>query len=307
MARPLRFVPPNALVEVTTRTVHGRFLLRPSAEVNDMILGIVGRAQTLYPVRIHAFVVLSNHVHALLSVDDAAQLAAFMAFVNGNIAREIGRLHEWRHRFWARRYRAIVVADDIAAVDRLRYILQNGCKEGLVDRPADWPGLSCVQALAAGKELCGTWLDRTAEFHARRRGERIIPGQFGSAYRVHLSPLPCWSDLSPARHRAACADLVAQVEAETSAARLDSREACVGPQRILAQHPHDRPVASDNSPAPLVHASSTDARKAFRRTYAAFVDAFRTAVACLRRGLEANFPVGAFPPGAPFVVPPAPA
>ena len=146
MARPLRFVPPNALVEVTTRTVHGRFLLRPSAEVNDMILGIIGRAQTLYPVRVHAFVVLSNHVHALLSVDDAAQLAAFMAFINGNIAREIGRLHEWRHRFWARRYRAIVVADDLAAVARLRYILQNGCKEGLVDRPGDWPGLSCVRA-----------------------------------------------------------------------------------------------------------------------------------------------------------------
>ena len=84
MARPLRFVPPNALVEVTTRTVHGRFLLRPSAEVNDMILGIIGRAQTLYPVRVHAFVVLSNHVHALLSVDDAAQLAAFMAFINAS-------------------------------------------------------------------------------------------------------------------------------------------------------------------------------------------------------------------------------
>ena len=308
MARPLRFVPPNALVEVTTRTVHGRFLLRPSAEVNDMILGIIGRAQTLYPVRVHAFVVLSNHVHALLSVDDAAQLAAFMAFVNGNIAREIGRLHEWRHRFWARRYRAIVVADDLAAVARLRYILQNGCKEGLVDRPGDWPGLSCVQALAAGDELRGTWFDRTAEFNARRRGERVIPGQFASAYRVHLSPLPCWRDLSPARHRAACADLVAQVEAQTSAARLDSGVACLGPERILAQHPHDRPVASDASPAPLVHASSTDTRKAFRRTYLAFLDAFRAAVACLRRGLKADFPLGAFPPGAPFVAPqPAPA
>ena len=206
-----------------------------------MILGIFGRAQALFPVRIHAFVVLSNHVHGLLSVDDAAQLASFMAFVNGNIAREIGRLHEWRHHFWARRYRAIVVADDTAAVARLRYILQNGCKEGLVDRPKDWPGLSCVRALTAGDELRGTWFNRTAEFYARRRGERVTRGQFAAEYRVHLSPLPCWRDLSPARYRAACADLVAEVEAQTRAARLESGRACVGQQCILSQHPHDAP------------------------------------------------------------------
>src|SRR5688500_6619467 len=119
MPRPLRFIPPGALVEVTTRTVQARLLLRPSPEVNDLILGVIGRAQSLFPVRIHGLVVLSNHWHALLTIDDAAQLAGFMAFVNGNIAREIGRLHDWRHHFWSRRYRAIIVADETAAVDRL--------------------------------------------------------------------------------------------------------------------------------------------------------------------------------------------
>jgi REP element-mobilizing transposase RayT len=90
MARPLRFVPPEAVVEITTRTVHGRLLLRPSAEVNDLVLGVIGRAQHLFGVEIHAFVVMSNHMHILASVRDAAQLASFMSFVNGNIAREVG-------------------------------------------------------------------------------------------------------------------------------------------------------------------------------------------------------------------------
>jgi putative transposase len=307
MARPLRFVPPDALVEVTTRTIHARFLLRPSPEVNDLFLGVLGRAQFLFPVRVHAFVVLSNHWHALLSVDDAAQLAAFVAFVNGNVAREIGRLHEWRHRFWARRYRAIVVADEEAAVARLRYILKNGCQEGLVDRPGDWPGLSCVRALTAGEPLTGTWYDRTAEFNARRRGEHVIPGTFATRYHLHLSPLPTWRHLSPARHRAACADLVAAIEAETRIERADSKRMCVGRDRVLAQHPHDRPVQSDNSPAPLVHASTRKIRSAFRRAYAAFVDAFRAAAASLRRHQQAYFPAGAFPPAAPFVASAAPA
>jgi REP element-mobilizing transposase RayT len=176
MARPLRYIPPGSLVEVTTRTVHGRLLLRPSDEVNDLVLGVIARAQTLFGVRIHAFVVLSNHMHLLCTVDDAAQLSAFMSFVNGNVAREIGRLHDWRQRFWGRRYRAIVVADDTAAVGRLRYILQNGCQEGLVDRPRDWPGVSAVRALTTGAEISGTWYDRTAEYNARVRGETVVPG-----------------------------------------------------------------------------------------------------------------------------------
>jgi REP element-mobilizing transposase RayT len=305
MSRPIRFVPPGSLVEVTTRTVQSRFLLRPSAEVNDIILGIVGRAQSLFPVRVHAFVVLSNHWHGLISVDDASQLAGFVAFVNGNIAREIGRLHDWPHRFWARRYRAIIVADDGAAVARLRYILQNGCQEGLVDRPVEWPGASCVRALTSGHVLRGTWYDRSKQYNARRRGERVAPGQFARQYEIELSPLPCWNDLSQSRYRTACADLVASVEAETRAERIDSGTTCVGVERILAEHPHNRPQSSDSSPAPLVHASTPQARQVFQRTYAAFVEAFRTAAACLRRGETAEFPIGCFPPGAPFIAPAA--
>ena len=172
---------------------------------------------------------------------------------------------------------------------------------GLVHRPADWPGVSCVRALVAADELRGTWLDRTAEFEARRRGKRVVPGQFASSYTVKLSPLPSWQGLSQAQHRAACADLVAQIEADTTAARAQAGRASVGRDRVLAQHPHDRPVSSDTSAAPLVHSSSLDTWKAFRWAYAAFVDAFRAADACLRKGIAASFPVGAFPPGAPFV------
>ena len=61
MPRPLRFVPENGLVEITTRTLQGRLLLRPSPELNDLILGVIGRAQDRYGMVIHAFVVTSNH------------------------------------------------------------------------------------------------------------------------------------------------------------------------------------------------------------------------------------------------------
>ena len=63
MGRRLRYLPPegSSLVEVTCRTVQGRFLLTPSNELNEIILGALGRAQELYPVGICAFAFASNH------------------------------------------------------------------------------------------------------------------------------------------------------------------------------------------------------------------------------------------------------
>jgi hypothetical protein len=90
MARPLRFVPEKSLVEVTTRTFQGRLPLRPSPELTDIILGIVGKAQALYGMTIHAFVFMSTHAHFLLSPASGGQLVRFMQFVNANVAKEAG-------------------------------------------------------------------------------------------------------------------------------------------------------------------------------------------------------------------------
>jgi hypothetical protein len=48
MSRRLRYVPEGgALVEVTCRTVHSRFLLRPSLALNEIVLGVLARARSL--------------------------------------------------------------------------------------------------------------------------------------------------------------------------------------------------------------------------------------------------------------------
>ena len=107
---PLRYVPPDSLVEVTCRTIQGRFLLRPSRDLNEIVLGILGRAARRYQVKLCLFVYLSNHCHLLVRAANARQLARFMGFANGNLAKEAGRLHRWRERFWGRRYTAIVVS-----------------------------------------------------------------------------------------------------------------------------------------------------------------------------------------------------
>ena len=67
MGRKLRFILPGSPVEVTNRTLQGRFLLRPSQPLETLALGVLGRAQRLYPLDIHHFKLMSNHFHLILT------------------------------------------------------------------------------------------------------------------------------------------------------------------------------------------------------------------------------------------------
>src|ERR1017187_8355150 len=245
MPRPLRFIPEKSLVEITTRTLQGRLLLRPSPELTDLILGVIGKAQTLYGMTIHAFVFLSTHAHFLLSPASAGQLAKFMQFVNANVAKEAGRLHLWRERLWSRRYRSIVVADEKAAHARLRYILAHGAKEGLVGTPAAWPGPNCIAALTTGAILRGTWFDRSAEYLARQRGETVFPSQFATTFDVHLTPLPCLQHLTADQRQAEYRRTVGEIQAQTEAENKEKGRQPMGVAAILAQDPHSKPAGTD--------------------------------------------------------------
>ena len=113
--RKLRGLVENRLAEITTRTFQGRYLLRPSDEVDCTILGVLGRAQRRTEIDLCAFTFLSNHYHRLVVPESTKQLSEFMGFVNGNIARKVGPLHEWRGKLWDRRYQHILVSDEPAA------------------------------------------------------------------------------------------------------------------------------------------------------------------------------------------------
>jgi REP element-mobilizing transposase RayT len=302
--RKLRFVPEEkTLFEVTDRTIHGRFLLLPTLVMKRTILGALGRAQRLHGVRCCGFAFLSNHFHLLLEVDDAQQLSRFMGLFLSKLAREVGHLQGWKEKVFPRRYQAIpVTGEEAVQIERLKYILAHGCKEGLVERLEDWPGAHCVRALLTGEPLEGTWREREQETRARNRGQEVDPSQFETPETFTLDSLPCWRHLSPEEQRRRVAHLVEEIEAEAAAKRKREGKPVLGVAAILAQNPHAHPERPKKSPAPLVHAATKAARLFFREAYAWFVAAYREAAEKLRKGnLGARFPVGSFPPALPFV------
>jgi hypothetical protein len=135
----------------------------------------------------------------------------------GNLAKEAGRVHGWKHHVWSRRYQLVLVAsEEKAQIARLRYLLSHGVKEGLVDRVANWPGPNFLEALITGLPAVGTWFDRTAECKARMRGLEFGARDFATQEQVILTPIPCWEHLcdtegAPVAAAASCQQKTAAV------------------------------------------------------------------------------------------------
>jgi hypothetical protein len=303
MPRRLRHVPPGDLpVEVTQRTLQGRLLLTPTPELCQIILGVLGRAQRLFEMTLHAFAFLANHFHLIASPRDAKHLADFVGYVSGNIAREVARLQDWPEKVWGRRYASVPISGEPEAqIERLRYILAQGLKEGLVSKAADWPGVTSLPALLDGSmRLQGTWYDRTTAYRAAKAGVALEPGDWIQREEVVLTPLPALAHLSPTELCEAIQAMVQGLEAE--AAKNADAPSAMGADAVRARDPHESVRQKRRSPIPIAHAASLAVWIAMRDAYRAFVLAYRFACAQLDAGIrDVAFPLGCFPPPRAFI------
>ncbi len=302
MAKKPRYIPqPHSLVEISNRAVGSRFLLKPSREARELMAGVLARAARKYPALVVFYVTMSSHFHLLLIVESVEQLADFMKYLDSNLARELGRLYDWRQRFWAKPYSAIPVSEEPEAqIERLKYQIGNSVKEGLVEKVTQWPGLHAAQEILGDRPLVGTWVNRTYLY--RQRGKKIDPEKAHETETLNLAKLPCWAHLSDDDYRERIADLVRQVETEARIEREATGKRVLGRKAVLKKHPHYAPPREKRSPIPLFHAASKEIRKRMREAFKAFLDAYRIASGRLREGhLDAVFPEGAFPPALPFV------
>lgn len=299
-----RYLPEPSLVEITVRTVQSRFLLRLTEIVVKTIIGVIARAQERYEVAVIDVKQMNSHLHLLCFFEDGQQMSRFMRYVNSNLARKVGRLAGWSGPFWERRYSHVVVTEEEAAqVERLKYCLQNGCKEGLVWKPHDWPGATGVNAMLSGEmKIEGEWLDLTLMFHARERGESTATKNFVKRHTLKLSKLPCWEHLNDDDYCKHVQGLVETIADETAAMHERNGSVPLGVRELRKLRPNQRAANPGRSPKPLVHAASRERRRRFREAWRLFVESFLAASQRLREGdRDAKFPPGSFPPRLPFV------
>jgi len=304
--RNLRYLPrPGAVVEITQRTIQGRLLLRPSRRLNALVVGCLARAQKNTDAKVHAVATLSNHFHLLASFETVKQMSKFMCHLKTNLSKEIGRLHDWEGSMFAGRYHSIPLSDEPEIqVERLKYILSQGAKEGLVLSPTDWPGVHAAKALAEGQPLRGLWIDRTRLYAARQKRQDVSEAEFSHEEVLRLESLPSWAGLDKGQLKQRVRGMLKHIEESTLEMHHEAGTAPLGASEIMNRHPHERAKRSNRSPMPRFHAATKRVRQMLLDGYREFYAAFRLAAERLKAGdRRADFPENCFPPGLPFVEP----
>ncbi len=305
-SRPLCYVRKGGcVVETCTNTINSLPLLRPSPEANELIFGALAKAAEYYRVDIHAFGILSTHYHLLYSIENALQMSRFQGHLNSNIAREIGNLHGWKDRFWARPYRKMDIGDERADQRaRLKYCLAQAVQAGLVESPLDWPAPTAAQALLYDEPVVGYWFNRTKEYNARRSEIDFAKYDYATRYEIALQPLPAFQDDSPEEYQTMVAEVLAEIEEEAAASR--GGRPVLGADAVQAQDPCQRlPSPRKKSPAPaLFFSKQPEVRKAMVDDYEDFRNQYMVGSQRLIEAAERGYrldpsevlPNGSFPP-----------
>lgn len=140
VSAPRRVIPGDTYL-VTRRCSERRFFLRPGPEVNAIILYCLALAAERYGISLHAFVVLSDHYHFILT-DPRGVLPLFEHHFDLLVARALNARYGRFENLWAQgTYSAVVLPDRDAVLDKIAYVLANPVSAGLVCRSELWPGL----------------------------------------------------------------------------------------------------------------------------------------------------------------------
>jgi REP element-mobilizing transposase RayT len=281
---PRRIIP-GATYLVTRRCTQRQFLLRPTKLTRRIFLFVLAVAARRYNVQVHAYCVLSNHAHLVLT-DPDARLPQFMQYVNSLVARATNAsLGRWES-FWASSsYSAVPLTTREDVTAKTAYVLANPVAAGLVTTGREWPGLWSAPDLIGGPRIIET---RPAHFFSDS-------GTMPERVELALSAPPGFA--SAEEFRRLVVEALADEEEKARAEIASSGRRFAGVARVLAQHPFGRPAPGEPRRKLNPRAAVRDKWKRIEALarLAAFVDRYRAALDDRRAGnLDAVFPAGTY-------------
>lgn len=225
MTAPRQILPGKTRM-ITRRCSERRFLLKPSSVTSAVVGYLLAVAAARTGIQLHAFCVLSNHLHVILT-DPGTGIASFNQFLNALTARALNAHHgRWDHFWESGSYSAVVLETPEDILDKCAYVLANPVAAGLVQHARDWPGLwTAPDAIGAP---CVVY----------RRPEHFFDdeGQMPETAELRLVVPPGFASAEAFREQ-----LVAAL-AEKEVAAVRQHNGCfLGRARVLAQHPLAKP------------------------------------------------------------------
>jgi putative transposase len=278
-----RQILPGTTYLVTRRCSERRYFLRPSKGTNEIFRYVLGVAAARYDIQIHAYCVLSNHFH-LVVTDPHARLPAFHRYLDGLVARATNRsLRRWESFWDPDSYSAVRLETAESVLEKMVYVLANPVAAGLVRHGRDWPGLWSDPRMIGSDPLLS---ERPQGFFRKR-------GTMPASTRMPLDRPPGFESdqafdetLRRALRRAE----------ELAAAELGrAGRSFLGVARVLALKPSARPAPDEPRRvlSPRVATRNKWKRIEALLRLAEFGRAYRAALAAWRAGVRDTV----FPPG----------
>lgn len=142
MPRNRKLLIHGKIYEICFRTEEG-LPFAPTPYIKAIWESILARAQSLYRVRIVAGILMSNHPHLLIRVEDPEDVPKFVAYVKKETAHALNRLlGVEQHTVWQEGYDSPLLGDAAKVVERLVYCYTNPQKANLEDTIERYPGWS---------------------------------------------------------------------------------------------------------------------------------------------------------------------
>ncbi|UCH39249.1 MAG: transposase [Gammaproteobacteria bacterium] len=88
--------------------------------------------------RIHAYVLMTNHVHLLATPARAESLGAMMKRLGQRYVQYVNRTYKRSGTLWEGRYKSCLVSDEAYVLGCYRYIELNPVRAGLIRHPAEY-------------------------------------------------------------------------------------------------------------------------------------------------------------------------
>ena len=141
---------------ISSRTEEG-LPFPPNDLINSLTLGILARAQELYPVEICHYVFLSNHFHLILRVINPDNVPKFVGYLKGEMAHMVNKLlSRKRKTVFNREYDSpkFLTPEDIKKY--IKYLYLNPATSNLESSIKKYPGLTSWTAFNGGKRFIQT-------------------------------------------------------------------------------------------------------------------------------------------------------
>lgn len=138
MPRQPRYFIPGIPQHVIQRGVDRQAVFFETGDY-QLYLDSLCEAARRYECQIHAYVLMTNHVHLLVTPGDKRTIPLVMQAMGRSYVQRLNKKYDRTGTLWQGRYKASLVQDDVYMLACYKYIELNPVRAGLVSMPGDYP------------------------------------------------------------------------------------------------------------------------------------------------------------------------